>query len=160
VAEKTARYMEYRWTPEPHLAGGYSLLNPSLDDRGRAHQQAELLGEERNWTAAAKAYRDLVATDATDATAWYRLGLVLLAAKDFEGSIEASLRAASAKEHQVDALYNVACGYSLQGDSTHALEYLGKAIDAGLRGSWALGDPDLAHVRKDSRFQKLAARLR
>ncbi|WP_420821902.1 TPR end-of-group domain-containing protein [Pyxidicoccus caerfyrddinensis] len=41
----------------------------------------------------------------------------------------------------------------------HALEYLGKAIDAGLKGSWAQGDPDLEHVRKDPRFQKLAARL-
>jgi putative intracellular protease/amidase len=160
VAEQTARYMEYRWTPEPYLATGYTLLNPSLDDRGRAHQQAEILGDEKNWTAAAKAYRELVSTDATDATAWYRLGQVLLAAKDYDGAIDASRRAATSKQHRVNALYNVACAYSLQGDDTHALESLGKAIDAGLRGPGALGDPDLEHVRNDPRFPKLAARLR
>ncbi|QRK12386.1 DJ-1/PfpI family protein [Archangium violaceum] len=160
VAEQTARYMEYRWTPEPHLVGGYTLLNPSLDDRGRAHQQAEILGAEKNWAAAAKAYRELAASNASDATAWYRLGQVLLASKDYDGAIEASLRAASAKSYQVNALYNAACGYSLKADAGRALEYLGKAIDAGLEGSWALSDPHLEHARKDPRFQKLAARLR
>jgi transcriptional regulator GlxA family with amidase domain len=160
VAEQTARYMEYRWTPEPHYATSYTLLNPSLDDRGRAHQWAELLRGEKNWPASAKAYRELVATDAADSTAWYRLGQVLLASKDYDGAIEASLRAASAKPHQVNALYNAACGASLKADAGRALEYLGKAIDAGLEGTWALSDPDLEHVRKDPRFQKLAARLR
>ncbi|MFP2925639.1 DJ-1/PfpI family protein [Pyxidicoccus sp. 3LG] len=159
VAEKTARYMEYRWTPEPHLVSSYTLLNPSLDDRGRAHQQAEILGEEKNWTAAAKAYRELLATDAKDLVAWYRLGQVLLVAKDYEGAIEASLRAAASKDLQVNALYNAACGSSLKADSTRALEYLGKSIDAGLKGTWAMNDPDLEHVRKDPRFQKLVARL-
>lgn len=160
VAEQTARYMEYRWTPEPHLAGGYALFNPSLDERGRAHQQAQLLAEENNLPAATKAYRELVASDANDATAWLRLGQVLLAAKDYNGAIEASLRASTAKRHQIEGLYNAACGYSLKSDAGQALEYLGKAIDAGLRGSWALSDPDLEHVRKDARFQKLAARLK
>jgi transcriptional regulator GlxA family with amidase domain len=43
VADETARYMEYHWTPEPYLAVNYPLLNPSLDDTGRAAQQAELV---------------------------------------------------------------------------------------------------------------------
>jgi transcriptional regulator GlxA family with amidase domain len=43
VADQTARYMEYHWTPEPYLSIDYSLLNPSLDDAGRAAQQAELV---------------------------------------------------------------------------------------------------------------------
>ena len=45
VADQTARYMEYHWTPEPYLAQRYPYLNPSLDDAGRAEQQAELLAE-------------------------------------------------------------------------------------------------------------------
>lgn len=43
VADRTARYMEYRWTPEPYLARTYPLLTPGLDERGRAHQLADLL---------------------------------------------------------------------------------------------------------------------
>ncbi|NMO18909.1 hypothetical protein HPC49_15055 [Pyxidicoccus fallax] len=160
VAQKTARYMEYRWTPEPHLVDDYRLLNPSLDARGRAHQQAELLTEDEDWPAAAKAWRELLSADAKDARAWYGLGQVLLAAKDWDGAIAASLRAAEDSRYRVNALYRVACGYSLKADATRALEFLGKSIDAGLRGTWPLRDPDLAHVREDPRFQKLAARLR
>ena len=33
VADQTARYMEYHWTPEPYLAKDYQYWNPSLDDR-------------------------------------------------------------------------------------------------------------------------------
>ena len=42
VADQTARYMEYHWTPEPYLAKGYALLNPSTDEAGRRRQMAEL----------------------------------------------------------------------------------------------------------------------
>jgi transcriptional regulator GlxA family with amidase domain len=42
VADRTARYMEYHWTPEPYLARGYAYLNPSLDEEGRRRQQAEI----------------------------------------------------------------------------------------------------------------------
>jgi len=45
AADKTARYMEYHWSPEPYLARGYSYLNPGLDAAGRAAQQAALVGE-------------------------------------------------------------------------------------------------------------------
>jgi transcriptional regulator GlxA family with amidase domain len=44
VADQTARYMEYHWTPEPYLAQGYPWLNPSLDEEGRVAQRSELSG--------------------------------------------------------------------------------------------------------------------
>jgi len=47
VADQTARYMEYHWVAEPYLAQTYSLLNPSLDERGRASQRAALLEDRR-----------------------------------------------------------------------------------------------------------------
>jgi transcriptional regulator GlxA family with amidase domain len=40
VADRTARYMEYHWSPEAYLAQSYSFLNPSLNDAGRAVQLA------------------------------------------------------------------------------------------------------------------------
>ncbi|MGE3767969.1 MAG: DJ-1/PfpI family protein, partial [Kofleriaceae bacterium] len=47
VADQTARYMEYHWTPEPYLATGYAYWNPSVDARGRLMQQAEAAVEEK-----------------------------------------------------------------------------------------------------------------
>jgi len=47
VADQTARYMEYHWVPEPYLAQTYSLLNPSLDERGQAVQRAALLEDRK-----------------------------------------------------------------------------------------------------------------
>jgi transcriptional regulator GlxA family with amidase domain len=40
VADQTARYMEYAWSPEATAAGTYATLNPSTDARGRARQLA------------------------------------------------------------------------------------------------------------------------
>lgn len=40
VADRTARYMEYAWSPEATAAGTYATLNPSTDARGRARQYA------------------------------------------------------------------------------------------------------------------------
>ena len=40
VADQTARYMEYAWSPEATAAGTYATLNPSTDERGRARQLA------------------------------------------------------------------------------------------------------------------------
>jgi transcriptional regulator GlxA family with amidase domain len=52
VADATAQYMEYRWTPEPYLVGGYPLLNPSLDAKGKSAEQAELLDDAKRAEAA------------------------------------------------------------------------------------------------------------
>lgn len=41
VADRTARYMEYAWSPEATLAGTYATLNPSTNVQGRARQLAD-----------------------------------------------------------------------------------------------------------------------
>ena len=74
VADRTARYMEYSWSPEATAAGTYSTLNPSTDERGRALQLASLDADEGHAEDAAKILKGLVAKDAHDAAAWYRLG--------------------------------------------------------------------------------------
>lgn len=45
IADQTAQYMEYHWTPEPYLARTYPYLNPSTDDAGRAAQTAEIAAQ-------------------------------------------------------------------------------------------------------------------
>ena len=160
VADRTAQYMEYRWTPESYLVDGYSLLNPSLDARGRAVEQGMIFAESKDWVAAAAAYRRVLAEDPKYYDAWLQLGVALHSARQFAAGAEASLHAAESKPLAANAFYNAACSSSRLGDGPHALEYLGKALDAGLRGNGALADPDLENARKDPHWESVATRLK
>jgi transcriptional regulator GlxA family with amidase domain len=160
VADETARYMEYHWTPEAYLARTYSLFNPSLDAKGRRIEQGQVLESQNAYAEAADVYRAVVAEDPKDGFAWYRLGYSLQAAGQIEKGVEASRKAAEFSEVRSDALYNVACGYALQGKRDQALQSLEDAVSAGFRARWLLtSDPDLASVREDARFQKLLSSL-
>ncbi len=160
VADETARYMEYHWTPEPYLATGYSLLNPSLDERGRATQRAEMMEDEKSWTEAARAYRALLAQDANDGYVWNRLGVALAKGGDVDGAIAAARRAVAFSETKKDALVTLGCLLARKGNKPDALQALEDAVAAGFNAKWRLtGDDDLASLRTDPRFVKLVARL-
>jgi transcriptional regulator GlxA family with amidase domain len=160
VADQTARYMEYHWTPEPYLAKNYTYLNPSLDENGRRVQQAQIFEDEKNYAEAAKAYRAMTAENPNDGFAWYRLGTSLQAGGQLDAAVEASRRAAEFEDVRPNALFNLACAYALQGKADAALNQLETAVAAGFKAKWALnGDPDLASIRSDARFKKLVASL-
>jgi transcriptional regulator GlxA family with amidase domain len=160
AADRTARYMEYHWTPEPYLAQRYAYLNPTLDDNGRAMQQASILEDTRDYEGAAKAWRALTDADPTNGFAWFRMGSSLLSLKQFESSITASTRAAEFSEVKGRALYNIACARALQGRPTEALDALAKAVDAGFKQRWALeGDDDLASIRQTPRFKEILSKI-
>lgn len=57
---------------------------------------------------------------------------------------------------EVMSLYNIACGYSLLGDTEHALSYLRRNFegsgDASLYFNYAILDSDFDNVRQDPRF--------
>ncbi len=160
VADGTARYMEYHWSPEAYLARSYSLLNPSLDERGRAFQRAGILEDEKNWADAAKAYRALADQDAKDGFAWHRLAVALYFSGDAKGAIAAAQHAAEFADVRPDALVNLACMYARAGRKDDALKALEDAVGAGFNAKWRLqGDDDLASLRAEPRFQNLLARL-
>jgi len=160
VADRTAQYMEYRWTPEAYLSQNYPYLNPSLDEAGRRLQQAQNLEEEKNYPEAAKMYRAMTEADPKDGFAWYRLGTSLQAAGQLDAAIAAAKHATEFQEVRSDALFNIACAYALQGHADDAIRSLEQAVGAGFKAKWALrNDPDLASVRHDPRFQKLVASM-
>lgn len=159
VADQTAQYMEYRWAPESNLVSTYSFFNPSLDDRGRSIQQADMFSQEKDWASAKKTLRLVVEEHPEDGAAWSKLGEALLHAKEYDASIDASLRASKDEDLRIRAFYTAACAAALKPDSDHAVEYMGKAIDAGLKSVAALSAPDFEAVRKDPRWSKLTARL-
>ncbi len=147
VADQTAQYMEYRWAPEPYLAPGYKLLNPSTDDRGRGLQSAEIAADEGRLTDAIELLRGVLAKSASDDVAWFRLGNVLGQSGDRTGAIEAYLRVPSGSKQRGPALYNAACYYALEGDRARAKSTLAQAFAAGVSRSTALGDSDLRSIR-------------
>jgi transcriptional regulator GlxA family with amidase domain len=160
VADRTARYMEYHWTPESYLAQRYSYLNPSLDGDGRLLQQAELDADAKNYAEASRGYHALLERDPADAFVWYRFGRLLHQMGKWGEAIDAAGHALASPEWRPEALYNMACAYALKGEADSALHHLREAVDAGFKKRWALeGDPDLASLRGSPRFQELLKKL-
>lgn len=148
VADQTARYMEYHWTPEPYLATGYAYWNPSLDDRGRQIQQAEAAVEEKKYGDAIALFEKLAKTD-TDGSAWLGLGNARYFARDYRGAINAYARVGEKSASFPTAVYNLACSYALAGDKAKALVAIRKAIVAGISKAQALADSDLSSIKDD-----------
>ena len=158
VADQTAQYMEYHWTPEPYLARAYPYLNPSADDRGRAIQNADVYGQSKDWVSAAATYQRLLDANPQDLEVWYRLGLAKQEARDFQSALAAYDRALSQPALKAAALYNIARVYGLMKDRDRALSHLERALEAGFRGRNFLTDPDLEILREDPRAVALAAK--
>lgn len=92
-----------------------------------------------------------------DGDAWYTIGSRLLRLRELD-------RAATALNQAVEhlpysgsnAMYNLACTYSLSGDRAQGLEWLEKSINAGFDDSDKLrNDPDIANLRGEARFKSI-----
>jgi TolB-like protein/Flp pilus assembly protein TadD len=69
-------------------------------------------------------------------------------------------RALSMDPEEAPTLYNVACTYSLLGETDKAIECLERAFRQGFaHKEWIDKDPDLSSVRDDPRFRALMQRL-
>lgn len=159
VADRTAEYMEYRWTPEPYLAKDYALLNPSLDERGRLLQQAEIHARAKSFADAIRICEQLVEEDPDDEASWLQLGAACYASKRYADATRAYARAAPMSDDAARVWYNAACSAALDENEDRALEYLAKAIDAGFTGyEHARNDADLAGLRDDPRFDTLLSK--
>jgi acetyl esterase/lipase len=114
----------------------------------------------REYPEAASAYAAYVKTHPDDAEAWLRLGLSqaqVHEASDADVSLQKAY--ALGANRPVD-LYNIACGYALTGNKDKALDWLGRAVDAGFQDRQLMTtDSDLESLRGDPRFDALVKRL-
>ncbi len=160
VADRTAQYMEYHWTPEAYLAQGYSYRNPLLDDAGRLREQGAMAEAEGDFAEAAKRFAGAAELRPRDGSLWYALGLARHLAGDYDGAIEANRKAEALDFQRPRVLYNLACEYARKGDADRALDLLREALAQGAASrSAVLADPDLAGLREDPRFGKLLESL-
>jgi transcriptional regulator GlxA family with amidase domain len=159
VADQTARYMEYHWTPESYLARSYQYLNPSTDDRGRLLQTASMRGEEKNVAEMIKLYRQALDLR-NDGATWIALGDALHGVKQYEAATQAFVTGIKdAEGHQLArALYNAACAFTMAGKLDEGIEYLQKAYAAGYTDRDAVNtDPDLAALKNHPRLKAVLA---
>ncbi|HRK23199.1 MAG TPA: hypothetical protein PLX06_15375, partial [Fimbriimonadaceae bacterium] len=99
---------------------------------------------------------------AQDGDLLYRLGQAQLAAKDYPGAIESYTKAmelgAFAAKFRASCLYDLACAYALQGDTSKGFDFLEQAVKAGFRDLQHLRtDADLESLHSDDRWETLAA---
>ena len=111
---------------------------------------------ERDWAAAAEAARAVVTADPEHAPAWAMLGYALHADGRLDEALPAHLMAAEFPQTAPLGMHNIACVYSLKGNSDKAIAWLRRAREAGFDDFGALmRDPDLNNIRQDERFQPL-----
>lgn len=160
VADQTARYMEYHWTPESYLARGYQYLNPSTDEHGRLLQTAAMRVEEKNAPEAIRTYRQILERDRNDGATWYALGEALHGEKQHLDAAQAFVTAsngAQGRQLQV-SLYNAACAFTMAGRLDDGIAYLQKAYAAGYGDRNAVNtDSDLAALKSHPRMGAILA---
>ncbi len=149
VADQTARYMEYHWTPEPFLSTGYAYWNPSTDDTGRTLQAVDMATSEGRWDDAVATAEKIAATRPADGRIYTKLGEALIAAGQHRRGAETLLRVPETSPQRPVALYNAACAYALAGDKAAALGTLQKSFAAGFDRKTALGDSDFDAMRDE-----------
>jgi len=159
IADQVAAYMEYHWTPEAYLLGGYAYLNPSTNAAGRAIQSGDMAYEEKRLDEAEAIFRGVVKSDPSNSEAWSDLGVILRAKNDHPAAADAFAAAATrAVEKRSIAMssYNAAIEYARADRVDDAARSLRKAFDAGMPGREAvMREPALAKLKDDPRISSL-----
>ena len=138
------------------FAVSWAAVAPAESTLSKA-AKANTLVRARQWDEAAALYAQIVKENPFLDAYWrmyatvnYHLGRHEEAINCYEKAIELGGRPA-------DCMYNIACSYSLLEKRDQALEWLGRAIEAGFldQGELLRNDSDLDAIRSDPRFNKL-----
>lgn len=135
------------------LPAGVAPLGPAL-------LGAEELFLAQDWAGAAAAYQAYVAEHPEHAFAWHRLGASQVGLRQLPEAIANLEKAVAVGGGTGSDFYNLACAHALSGNAGQALEYVEKAIAAGITNRLQYeSDGDLASLRDLPRFQELMQRL-
>lgn len=150
----------------PPKRPGFADL-PLLDAQKAAHY-GKVYGEVETkirsgaLASALKQLEELDSIYGEDGNVAYYLGQARHAAKDYDGAIASLQKAlklgAFSAKFRANCLYDLACAYTLKGDTKKGFEFLEQSMAAGFRDLAHLReDTDLEALHKDSRWEVLAA---
>jgi protocatechuate 3,4-dioxygenase beta subunit/putative intracellular protease/amidase len=148
TAERTAKYMEYRWQPEEGLSAGRA----ATPDEAAAH--AWFAGD---WPAAAKGYEEVVAQNPGDGVALQRLGSCQMRQKRFEAAAASTERAVRAGQRQGDTLAQLGRAYAQLKRPADAAKQYEQALELGLREWFVYFDLSRAYALAGDTDKALAA---
>lgn len=102
-------------------------------------------------------YEELRGDKTTDGNEYFKSGLDLLRLRKLDLSIDAFTKAIDHGSKESTSMYNIACAYSLKGDTRSAAQWLRKAIEQGFESRDKLeNDPDIENLRNTSGFSEFA----
>jgi tetratricopeptide (TPR) repeat protein len=102
-------------------------------------------------------FEQLSRDSSADGDEWYRVGSRLIRLRDFDRATTALGQAINHLGYRgASAMYNLACAYALKGDSSSALDWLEKSVNAGFdEPDHLVEDEDLASLRGQPRFKRI-----
>lgn len=121
---------------------------------------ADELFKEQKWSAAAKAYEEILRTEPDNKRALYQLGMARYSLKQYAPAADAFERNI-AKSDNPSVMYNLACVYALLNEREKAVEWLTKSVNHPkmILAAVSFDDPDLAAVKNDTRVKALAEKI-
>jgi tetratricopeptide (TPR) repeat protein len=134
-------------------------------DSGDAVRYAHLKDQINAATDIAKAkpaMEEAVKIYTQDGDLWWQLGRARLQAKEYDGGIAAYQNAlklgAQGNKFKASVYYDLACAYSLKGDTEKGFAFLSQSLNSGFRDLQHLReDSDLKALHEDKRWEELAA---
>lgn len=102
-------------------------------------------------------FEQLRSSSSKDGDRWYSVGSRLIRMRDFDRATVALTQAIELLNYRAfNAMYNLACNYSLAGNVELGLQWLERSVNAGFDGpDKLLEDPDIANLRGNPRFKKI-----
>jgi beta-lactamase regulating signal transducer with metallopeptidase domain/tetratricopeptide (TPR) repeat protein len=112
--------------------------------------------DEDRYTSAMEKYKALTDERSRDGEEWFDVGNDLLRLRKFDETVDAYTQAIRLNHKHSSVMYNMACAYSLRGDTNSAIEWLQRAVEQGWDHPHHMqNDSDLANARRDARFEKI-----
>jgi tetratricopeptide (TPR) repeat protein len=126
---------------------------------GQAVTTADSAFQRADWPTASRIYGQLVVRDSANHRARFRLGVSLFEQRRFAGAIPAFERTSQAGFQRQASEFRLTRAYALLGRTDSALMHLQRAVDAGIDPTFASTHADLASIRSEPGYARIAQQL-
>ncbi len=127
-----------------------------IDEAGKLLNKAMRQTGNKEYKEAAELLGALMEVIPENETAVFYYGFTLHMSGDVDAAMPYHHQAAATQRYAGLGNYNLACAYSLKGESELALEHLETALDSGFRDfDHIKDDPDLDNIRYEDRYKEL-----